>query len=241
MTFIEFFFKKIRALIVFPIFYFLSVIWLLLHYLRLRFGKYEKMPIPVVCVGNITLGGAGKTPPVLFLVSYLKKNNINELKILIPVVKLLKKTFPNITLSIDTFWSETANKCVALGADMINDISAGNIDSNMLATIAKINKPYVLMHMQGTPQTMQIKPKYENYSTLFHSKAEVEGLYQNLSEFASMNGLIISVIEKGQPVQVSKSKALKFIIPSPDPRNSPPKFQNKNLQIDFYIRKRNYF
>ena len=54
----------------------------------------------------------------------------------------------------------------------------------------------------------KIKPKYENYSTLFHSKAEVEGLYKNLSEFASMNGLIISVIEKGQPVQVSKSKAL---------------------------------
>ena len=54
----------------------------------------------------------------------------------------------------------------------------------------------------------KIKPKYENYSTLFHSKAEVEGLYQNLSEFASINGLIISVIEKGQPVEVSKSKAL---------------------------------
>ncbi len=54
----------------------------------------------------------------------------------------------------------------------------------------------------------KIKPKYENYSTLFHSKAEVEGLYQNLSEFASMNSLIISVIEKGQPIQVSKSKAL---------------------------------
>ena len=77
MTFIEDFFKKIRALIVFPIFYFLSVIWLLLHYLRLRFGKYEKMPIPVVCVGNITLGGAGKTPTVIFLASYLKENNIN--------------------------------------------------------------------------------------------------------------------------------------------------------------------
>ena len=54
----------------------------------------------------------------------------------------------------------------------------------------------------------KIKPKYENYSTLFHSKSEVEGLYQNLSEFALINGLVISVIEKGQPVQVSKSKAL---------------------------------
>ena len=55
----------------------------------------------------------------------------------------------------------------------------------------------------------KIKPKYENYSTLFHSKAEVEGLYQNLSEFASMNGLVISVIEKGTPTEVSKSQALK--------------------------------
>ena len=55
----------------------------------------------------------------------------------------------------------------------------------------------------------KIKPKYENYSTLFHSKSEVEGLYQNLSEFALVNGLVISVIEKGQPIEVSKSKALK--------------------------------
>ena len=54
----------------------------------------------------------------------------------------------------------------------------------------------------------KIKPKYENYSTLFHSRAEVEGLYQNLSEFALVNGLVISVIEKGKPVIVSKSQAL---------------------------------
>ena len=54
----------------------------------------------------------------------------------------------------------------------------------------------------------KIKPQYENYSTLFHSRAEVEGLYQNLSEFALVNGLVISVIEKGKPVVVSKSQAL---------------------------------
>ena len=54
----------------------------------------------------------------------------------------------------------------------------------------------------------KIKPKYENYSTLFHSKAEVEGLYQNLSEFATLNGLVISVIEKGKPQQVSRSEIL---------------------------------
>jgi len=54
----------------------------------------------------------------------------------------------------------------------------------------------------------KIKPKYENYSTLFHSKAEVEGLYQNLSEFATINGLVITVIEKGKPTEVSKSEIL---------------------------------
>ena len=63
--------------------------------------------------------------------------------------------------------------------------------------------------VQTKRKIKKIKPKYENYSTLFHSKAEVEGLYQNLSEFASMNGLVISVIEKGTPIEVSKSKALK--------------------------------
>ena len=51
----------------------------------------------------------------------------------------------------------------------------------------------------------KIKPKYENYSTLFHSRSEVEGLYQALSEFATVNGLVISVIEKGKPVVISKS------------------------------------
>ncbi len=77
MTFLVYALKNLRALVVFPIFYFLSLVWLFVHHLRLRFGKYEKMPVPVICVGNITLGGAGKTPTVIFLASYLKKNNIN--------------------------------------------------------------------------------------------------------------------------------------------------------------------
>ena len=51
----------------------------------------------------------------------------------------------------------------------------------------------------------KIRPKYENYSTLFHSKAEVEGLYQTLSEYASQNGLIISKISKGKPAAITKS------------------------------------
>ena len=77
MIFLARFFKKLRGLVFFPVFYFLSLVWLLLLKLRSVFGRYEKMPLPVVCIGNITLGGAGKTPTVIFLASYLKKNNIN--------------------------------------------------------------------------------------------------------------------------------------------------------------------
>lgn len=54
----------------------------------------------------------------------------------------------------------------------------------------------------------KLKPRYKNYSTLFHSRAEVEGLYQTLSKFATINGLVISVIEKGKPIEVSKSEVL---------------------------------
>ena len=54
----------------------------------------------------------------------------------------------------------------------------------------------------------KLTPQYENYSTLFHSRAEVEGLYETLSEFAAVNGLVISKLSKGKPAQVSKSSAL---------------------------------
>lgn len=59
-----------------PILYLLSLLWAFVHYLRINNGRHEKMPIPVVCVGNFTMGGAGKTPTVIFLAKYLKKNKI---------------------------------------------------------------------------------------------------------------------------------------------------------------------
>ena len=77
----------------------------------------------------------------------------------------------------------------------------------------------------------KIKPKYENYSTLFHSKAEVEGLYQNLSEFATINGLVISVIEKGKPTEVSKSEILNKGKKKKKKKNKPKKAKNKKEAI----------
>lgn len=85
-----------------------------------------------------------------------------ELQRIVPIVNLILKHFPETLLSIDTFRSEVAKACIENGAAIINDISAGNLDDKMLETIAKYNVPYIMMHMRGTPQTMQSMTDYEN-------------------------------------------------------------------------------
>lgn len=85
-----------------------------------------------------------------------------EIDRVIPVVKFIRKTYPELILSVDTFRSEVARNCLDLGTDIINDISAGCIDKNILDVVAEYNCPYIMMHMRGTPQTMQINPEYEN-------------------------------------------------------------------------------
>ena len=92
-----------------------------------------------------------------------KEISINEeIDRVIPVVKFIRKTYPELILSVDTFRSEVARDCLDLGIDIINDISAGCIDKNILDVVAEYNCPYIMMHMKGTPQTMQINPEYEN-------------------------------------------------------------------------------
>tara|TARA_B100000965_G_scaffold394615_1_gene407060 strand:+ start:2765 stop:3598 length:834 start_codon:yes stop_codon:yes gene_type:complete len=85
-----------------------------------------------------------------------------ELERLIPVIKLIKKKFPKLFVSIDTFRSKVAEESIKNGADIINDISAGQNDKKMFETIAKLNVPYIMMHMQGNSLTMQNKPTYNN-------------------------------------------------------------------------------
>ena len=89
-------------------------------------------------------------------------NENQELKRIIPIIELLVKKFPEILISVDTFRSSVAKISIESGACMINDISAGSIDKNMFRTIAKLNVPYILMHMQGTPQSMQQNPTYDD-------------------------------------------------------------------------------
>ncbi|HVA99020.1 MAG TPA: dihydropteroate synthase [Bacteroidia bacterium] len=85
-----------------------------------------------------------------------------ELKRLLPIIELVRKKYPKQVISVDTFRAEVAKKSVAVGANIINDISGGTMDEKMLETVAKLNVPYVLMHIKGTPETMQDNPQYEN-------------------------------------------------------------------------------
>ncbi|MEH6659333.1 dihydropteroate synthase [Leeuwenhoekiella marinoflava] len=81
---------------------------------------------------------------------------------LIPVVELLVKTFPDILLSIDSFRAKVASEAVSAGAALVNDISAGLLDEQMLQTVSELQVPYILMHMRGTPQTMKTRTQYED-------------------------------------------------------------------------------
>jgi dihydropteroate synthase len=83
-----------------------------------------------------------------------------EMMRLLPVIKIIVKEFPNAILSVDTFRSKIAKSSILEGAHIINDISGGNMDSQMFQTIAKFKVPYILMHMQGIPQSMQDAPNY---------------------------------------------------------------------------------
>jgi dihydropteroate synthase len=85
-----------------------------------------------------------------------------ELKKLLPILQALINQFSKTHFSIDTYNSKVAKEALSMGASMINDISAGRIDPEMFKTVANFRVPYVLMHMQGTPKTMQEQPQYDN-------------------------------------------------------------------------------
>jgi len=85
-----------------------------------------------------------------------------ELKRVIPYLEIIKKTFEDIPVSIDTFRSEVAKAAVNHGAEIINDISSGDLDQNMFETVSELKVPYIMMHMKGKPANMQINPVYKN-------------------------------------------------------------------------------
>lgn len=85
-----------------------------------------------------------------------------ELKRVLEPISKIQNAFPDILLSIDTIHAEVAKQAVEHGAHLVNDISAGNLDKEMLPTVGQLNVPFIAMHMKGSPENMQIQPNYEN-------------------------------------------------------------------------------
>lgn len=104
----------------------------------------------------LDLGGASSRPGAE------EVTEAEELARVVPLIAAVHTRFPQAILSVDTYRSTVAREAVAAGACMVNDISAGTLDTDMLHTVARLGVPYVAMHMQGTPRSMQQAPSYGN-------------------------------------------------------------------------------
>ena len=82
---------------------------------------------------------------------------------IVPAISLIRKHFPDILISADTFRAEVAEAAIEAGADIINDVAGGNLDEKMFGTVARLNVPYILMHMRGTPKTMSRLTDYDDF------------------------------------------------------------------------------
>lgn len=107
----------------------------------------------------LDVGGYSSRPGALHISTKEEKGRV------LPAVKAIVKKFPKALVSIDTFRAEVAHAAINEGASLINDISAGLLDTKMLQTAAKLQVPYIMMHMRGTPQTMAKLNNYKNVVT----------------------------------------------------------------------------
>lgn len=127
-------------------------------------GKYSDIDHALNQAGKLLSQGAD----ILDIGAYSSRPNAQyvteaeELDRLIPFIERLKKTHPSCVISVDTFRSKVAEAAVLNGAHMINDISGGSLDDDMFSTVGKLQVPYILMHMRGSPKTMQSLTDYED-------------------------------------------------------------------------------
>ncbi|MFN0216435.1 MAG: dihydropteroate synthase [Saprospiraceae bacterium] len=119
----------------------------------------------------IDIGGASSRPGSVVV------SESEELERIIPNIELVQKKFPKAVISVDTWRANVAIAAVRVGAQIVNDISAGSLDPKMFESVAKLGSPYILMHMQGSPDMMQQNPHYEDVVTeildFFIQKTEV--------------------------------------------------------------------
>ncbi|MBC7523645.1 MAG: dihydropteroate synthase [Flavobacterium sp.] len=127
-------------------------------------GKYKNEEEILIQVEKMLIDGA----TFIDLGAYSSKPNVafvsesEESSRLLPVIECILKNFPDTLLSVDTFRSEVARKSIESGAVIINDISGGSLDENMMQTVGNLKVPYIMMHMKGNPQTMQFLANYES-------------------------------------------------------------------------------
>lgn len=114
-----------------------------------------------------------------------------ELRRAIPMVEALHLRFPEALLSIDTYRSRVAHDAVMAGASLVNDIGAGLLDDRMLETVARLHVPYIAMHMQGNPRTMQADPRYTD------AVAEVTLFLSRRLSAARQAGIADAVLDPG--------------------------------------------
>lgn len=107
----------------------------------------------------IDIGGMSSRPDASMITEE------EELKRVIPAIQSIRNEFSTSIISVDTFRGRVARESIAAGANIINDISGGTIDAAMFPTVMALNVPYILMHMRGTPTTMQNDTKYSNIVT----------------------------------------------------------------------------
>lgn len=97
----------------------------------------------------LDVGGQSTRPGAVLLTAR------EEITRVVPAIAAIKKAFPQAIISVDTFWAEVAKAAVQEGATIVNDVSGGSMDAQMISTVGKLQVPYVCMHNKGTPATMQ--------------------------------------------------------------------------------------
>lgn len=133
----------------------------------------------------LDIGGASTKPGQELLTAD------EELVRIMPVIEAIHKIFPDAWLSVDTYNARTAKEAVNAGVSIVNDVSSGGIDKDMLKTVSQLGVPYIAMHMQGTPKTMQINPEYDDVVK------EVHAYLRNICDDCDAAGIKELIIDPG--------------------------------------------
>jgi dihydropteroate synthase len=156
-------------------------------------GKHNSIEKVVAHVGKMLEEGAD----IIDIGAYSSRpgakhlSEAEEWAALAPVLSIVNKEFPQAILSIDSFRSAIVKQAADHGVSMVNDISAGELDDQMFDTVAELGLPYIMMHMQGTPQNMQENPQYHNIGE------EVYDYFKQKVELLSKKGVKDVIIDPG--------------------------------------------